>query len=430
MRPDDQDPSAPVNSRAWWEQNFRHDWDGNHGSAQTAHFMDRLVAGLTGLDREFRYLSTHPLEVLDWGCAFGQGAQRLAEAFPSCRVTGLDFAEEAVKTARLRYPALEFLHTEGGPLPRDFDVIVTSNCLEHFEDPLAIARNHLRSCRKLYVALVPYREGPVLLDCHAVRFDDDTFPLRLGGFLRVAAKTIQVDPAFWDGQQLLVVYASPGYLAEADIVGGAAAPTDRAAWAMRVEELHVERDLQTKAHAAREAELIVRLDERERVIEELNARHDELSTSFAELSTRHAELSTWHAELTTWHARDREQDRLDREGFQERILVLQRAVDELAAWSRVQGAQLAEIASSRSWKLVQFLSRIRQEVASPGSLAARVGRFGLRAVQKLVREGLVPFVRAVFRRLTGRVQVPGPDESCPAAKPAATLDLPDRASAA
>ena len=42
----------------------------------------RLLAGLARLDREYQYLSTHPLEILDWGCAFGEGAQRLFQALP------------------------------------------------------------------------------------------------------------------------------------------------------------------------------------------------------------------------------------------------------------------------------------------------------------------------------------------------------------
>jgi O-antigen biosynthesis protein len=438
MSPDDQAPPAVVNSRAWWEENFRLNWDVNHGSAQTAHFMDRLVAGLVRLDREFQYLSTHPLEVLDWGCAFGQGAQRLSEAFPSCRVTGLDFAEEAVRTARLRYPAVEFLQAEGDRLPRDFDVIVTSNCLEHFDDPLAIARDHLRACRKLYIALVPYREGPVLIDCHAVRFDDDTFPVRLDGFLRVAAETVQVDPVFWNGLQLLVVYASPAYFAEVDVLGGADLPTDRAAWAMYVEEQRVERDLLKKAHAAREAELNVVLEERARVIAEWNARHDELSrrhadlssrhvalctsdaelcTSHAELSSRHVELSSRHVELSSRHvelssrhvelstryAHDRDQDRLAREEFQERIRVLLREVEELRQWSHTQGEQLAEIMGGFSWKVLQRLWRIRQKVAPHGSRMSRAGQLGLRGARKL-RQGPGPFARAVFRRLAATLQ--------------------------
>jgi O-antigen biosynthesis protein len=374
-----------MNSRAWWEQFFEHNWDANHGSAQTAHFMDRLLAGLARLGREFEYLSTRSLDVLDWGCAFGEGAQRLSEAFPQCHVTGLDFAEGAVATARRRYPTLEFLHMEGGRLPRDFDVIVTSNCLEHFDDPLAIAREHLRSCRKLYIALVPYREEPLSV-YHAVRFDDDTFPVRLGGFIRVAAETIRVDPVFWNGLQILVVYASLEYLAEVNLLSDATASVDAAHWAERVEQLRIERDRQATAHAAREAELVARLDERGRLVEELTARLNELATG---------------------HAHDREQERYAREEIQERVVALQREVDDLMSVTHAQAQQLAEIMSGLSWKVMQGTWWLRRKLAPPGSLPARAARLGLRVARK-AGQGPGPLARAVikatYRHLPERVR--------------------------
>src|SRR5262249_59248136 len=121
-------PHHPINSRAWWEEYFLHHWDANHGSAQTAHFMDRLLAGLRRQGREYDYLAAHPLDLLDWGCAFGEGAQRLAHALPNCRVAGLDFAEEAVRVPRRRFPARQLLRTDGGRIPRALDLIRPSNC--------------------------------------------------------------------------------------------------------------------------------------------------------------------------------------------------------------------------------------------------------------------------------------------------------------
>lgn len=206
-------PDHPVNSRSWWEEYFLQHWDANHGSAQTAYFMDRLLEGLTRRAREHDYLSRTPLDVLDWGCAFGEGAQRLAEAFPNASLTGLDFAGEAVSVARRRYPGLKFVQTEGGRIPQDYDVIVTSNCLEHFDDPIAVARGHLASCRKLYLAMVPHAEDP-LCESHRARFDERTFPDRIGGFRRLFTEVVATEAPFWNGRQLLVAYGSAEYLGE------------------------------------------------------------------------------------------------------------------------------------------------------------------------------------------------------------------------
>jgi glycosyltransferase involved in cell wall biosynthesis/2-polyprenyl-3-methyl-5-hydroxy-6-metoxy-1,4-benzoquinol methylase len=199
-----------VNSKSWWEDYHANLWDANEGSAQTAHFMERLIGGLAPED--VRFLGGHPLEILDWGCAFGEGVKRLAEAFRRCRVAGLDFSQHAVEVARQRYPDLEFFQTADGQIPRAFDVIITSNCLEHFHNPMAIIRGQLASCRLLYVALVPFREDP-LCEFHFARFDETSFPEQIGDFYRIQLKVVEVEPRFWVGQQLLAVYAAPAYLA-------------------------------------------------------------------------------------------------------------------------------------------------------------------------------------------------------------------------
>ena len=217
--------SHPINLKSWWEEYHSKYWDARHGSSQTAHFMERLLEGLSPAEWEF--LKGGDLEVLDWGCAFGEGVVCLARAFSGCSVAGLDYSEQAIEVARSRYPRLEFIQNSEGSIPRAFDVIVTSNCLEHFADPLAIVSNHLDSCRDLYIALVPYREEP-LCEFHAVRFDDDTFPERLGDFERIQFRLIETEAQYWPDPQLLVVYASPRYLSGRR--PGRTADRERAKW--------------------------------------------------------------------------------------------------------------------------------------------------------------------------------------------------------
>ena len=204
----EQTSAAPVNSQAYWEVYLSGLWDQNNGRAQTTHFMRSLVENLP--EPEKRYLASREAAVLDWGCAFGDGVAVLAQTFPSCRLAGLDFAEAAIHEARRSFPAQEFIHADGGRLDREFDVIVTSNCLEHFENPLEVVESHLRWCRDFYIAMVPYREAP-LIDCHHAQFREECFPESFCGFTRVAALPVDVDQNYWTGQQLLVVYGSPAY---------------------------------------------------------------------------------------------------------------------------------------------------------------------------------------------------------------------------
>jgi GT2 family glycosyltransferase/2-polyprenyl-3-methyl-5-hydroxy-6-metoxy-1,4-benzoquinol methylase len=216
--------SSPVNSREWWERYFRESWDAHGGGEQTRHFMERLLAELPAPEKS--YLRSNRSSILDWGCAFGEGVELLRRAFPQSRVTGLDFAERAVEEARRRHPGREFVLSEDGSIPEEFDCIVTSNCLEHFENPLEVLKAHLRYCRKLYVLLVPYNEHP-LHETHRSQFKEESFPERLGDFVRLSAQTVETDPAHWPGLQLLVVYGSQSYLRER---AGAGAASEREKW--------------------------------------------------------------------------------------------------------------------------------------------------------------------------------------------------------
>jgi len=198
-----------VNSREWWEQYFANEWDAAGGSEQTRHFMQRIVAALES--PELAFLRTPGLTVLDWGCAFGEGVAVLGGMFPESRVTGLDFSGRAVAEARRRYPEYEFILSEEGQIPSTFDVVVVSNCLEHFEQPIQVMSGQLARCRELYIALVPYNEYP-LSKYHRAQFREESFPERIAGLLRLYARRISVDPTFWSGEQLLVVYASEEYI--------------------------------------------------------------------------------------------------------------------------------------------------------------------------------------------------------------------------
>ena len=199
----------PTNSREWWEEYFIEDWDAHGGASQTRHFMERLIRELPA--PEISFLRATPVSILDWGCAFGEGVELLADSFPKSHVTGLDFAARAIEQARLRHPEQRFVQTESGEIPGQFDVILTSNCLEHFEHPLELMRSHLDSCKRLYIVLVPYDEAP-LSEHHKTRFIEESFPEIVGRFSRLCAKRIDVDPEYWSGQQLLVVYGSETYL--------------------------------------------------------------------------------------------------------------------------------------------------------------------------------------------------------------------------
>jgi GT2 family glycosyltransferase/2-polyprenyl-3-methyl-5-hydroxy-6-metoxy-1,4-benzoquinol methylase len=204
-----------INSREWWDNYFAEVGEAHKGSNQQRHFMECLLANLSTV--ELSFLHSKPLHILEWGCAFGGGVEFLAQTFPQSQVIGLDFASRAIEEAKRRYPDREFILTDRDEILGQFDVIVSSNRLEHFENPLDLVATHLSSCEKLYIALVPDNEFP-LSDYHRSQFRDESFPERLGDFVRLSSKTIEVDPAYWNGKQLLVVYGSQSYLQEREAI--------------------------------------------------------------------------------------------------------------------------------------------------------------------------------------------------------------------
>ena len=201
MHPPD-DP--PINSPAWWERYFVESWAANGGPAQTRHFMRRLIDELP--DAERGLLAEPSTTLLDWGCAQGDGVDELASAFPGARVSGLDAAQSAIDACRRRFPRHDFLLPERGRIPRAFDVVICSNCLEHFPEPVTVAAELARAVTRRLILLVPFDESP-LCPSHVLRLDELSFPDRIVDLERTTSKVIDVDRRIWDGQQLLLVYA-------------------------------------------------------------------------------------------------------------------------------------------------------------------------------------------------------------------------------
>ncbi|HEB52532.1 MAG TPA: class I SAM-dependent methyltransferase [bacterium] len=200
-----------VNTPAWWQHYLSQHWDANDGAGQTRHFMQRLVEELRPPERQW-LASGHP-RVLDWGCAHGEGVAGFARAFPNATVEGLDIASTAVAEARRRHPGHTFHVGEGTEVPDGYDVVLCSNTLEHFRQPLPVLERLAAAAKMLLLVLVPYAEEP-LCEYHFVRLDEHSFPPEVAGRARIACDVIDVEPRYWPGQQLLVTYASATYLAE------------------------------------------------------------------------------------------------------------------------------------------------------------------------------------------------------------------------
>jgi hypothetical protein len=210
-----------LNSKEYWDHRFQTDWEAMHGREQS-RFFARLA--LENLPSWFLTLArAHGFTFCDWGCAEGDGTDVLASYFGRDRVCGIDFSEKGVEKARGLYQDLQFLAEDwlmqNGEKP--YDVVFSSNTLEHFKRPYDVLRCLLRRAGKCVVLLLPYREFNRHPE-HDHTFVAENIPYVPGAdFLLVHAQVVDpnvIVPSYWDGHQMLLIYAHSAFLRETGIM--------------------------------------------------------------------------------------------------------------------------------------------------------------------------------------------------------------------
>lgn len=140
------------NSKSSWERRFSENgnWEQSNGRDQTRKFAECFVRRAR-IDQ-----STESL--LDAGCALGDAAPVLHNAYPWAKLHGCDFSENSIQRCKERYGSVsEFFVSSLENISGNWDAIFCSNVLEHFENYLAVAEGLLTHCRVLYV-MTPYNE--------------------------------------------------------------------------------------------------------------------------------------------------------------------------------------------------------------------------------------------------------------------------------
>lgn len=204
---------AEINSKDYWERRFKEDWDSNMGQEQSRFFGTLAVDAMPPwLARTIR---AEHWSICDWGCAKGDGTKVLMETFPESQIVGVDFSQAAVETARGRYgegfSAEDWLDgsVEKDDHSESWDLVFSSNTLEHFPDPDRVLRRLCERALQCVTLLVPYRE----LDRHpehATTFlPENILFTPFPGFALCYTRTINAslaEPSYWGGEQVLLVY--------------------------------------------------------------------------------------------------------------------------------------------------------------------------------------------------------------------------------
>lgn len=211
--------SLAVNSLAYWNSRFAGDWDELLGRRQS-RFFGQLARALWPSWLADR-VKCGGLKLCDWGCALGDGTVELLPLFGGL-VTGVDFSEVAIKKAiryhpECRFVARDWLSHSTAEDDDFFDVVFSSNTLEHFIDPWAVFKVLAARSRAYIVLLLPFDEPINAMNAeHLTRFDRSSIRIcPMAGWVLCDAAVSDLGPSpFWPGKQVLLVYGRDSELAE------------------------------------------------------------------------------------------------------------------------------------------------------------------------------------------------------------------------
>lgn len=200
---------AAINSKEYWDKRFVTDWEANFGRDQGRFFSHIALEAMPGWFTQL--IASKNWSICDWGCAQGDGTKELADFFCENEVTGVDFSVEGIAKAREAYSndchfiADDFLRHEFG---LKYNVLFSSNTLEHFEQPFEVIRKLSARASDFLVFLLPFEEYERISE-HFATFDFASFPLAFDDWFIVHSAVLDVSqrkPSYWNGSQILVIY--------------------------------------------------------------------------------------------------------------------------------------------------------------------------------------------------------------------------------
>jgi len=209
-----------INSEEYWDKRFSEDWEKKEGREQSVFFGRLAIKNFP--DWFVNRVKSKNFTICDWGCAFGDGTKLLTDAFPQSKITGVDFAKNAIDIAKKEYPEIRFLQEDflsKKANSEKYDVLFSSNTLEHFEAPLEILKKIVKYSSRYVVLLIPFREEDLIKE-HFSSFDFETTPLFLKGWTLIHSGVIntkKMTPNYWYGEQLLLIYSKEKEIAEINI---------------------------------------------------------------------------------------------------------------------------------------------------------------------------------------------------------------------
>lgn len=210
------DDLESVNSQAYWQQRFLENWEACQGPNQSRFFARLAIENLP--QWLFEQIQRDALTFVDWGCAQGDGTDVFASYIDAAQMTGVDFSSVSIAQAQVRYPAIRFLAEDW--LQKDteikvFDVVFSSNTLEHFHQPYQVLEMLCQRASKAVILALPFQEKDRISE-HFFTFLPENIPLAVANRFRLVWSSVldcsQLQDAYWGGEQIFLVYVDSQWM--------------------------------------------------------------------------------------------------------------------------------------------------------------------------------------------------------------------------
>lgn len=324
-----------INTDSYWNTRFANDWETLAGPIQSRFFSRLAIENLPRwlIDQ----LQHSAFTLADWGCAQGDGTDVWASYIDARKIVGIDFSNVAIEQAKKRYPALRFATEDWlSHRPTDpdiFDVVFSSNTLEHLHEPYIALNRLCERASKAVVLALPYKEWERGEE-HFFTFLPDNIPAKIhDDFRLVWSRVVDCRPyqnTPWAGDQVILVYAKSSWI---DTLGLSLGD-------LRVEQIDAQSEVAALTRAINERD--ARIVNHDRLI----AERDEQISNFVKLMT-------------------------ERDG---KILDMEK--------------DLNSIKLSRSWRIALFLRSTKSVFVSPKRSAYSLLRFFYQKLPAGLRQAL------------------------------------------
>lgn len=141
-----------LNTKEYWDNFFK-----------ASRFQKRHCWRVKPYERIWEALCKHGIdikdkwEIVDLGCAFGDGLQYLKHRLKKCSYKGIDFSDECIIWARKNHPGFKFEVDDIYTLEIETDVIIVAETLEHLDNDMDVLERLKKMCKVLIIA-VPNKE--------------------------------------------------------------------------------------------------------------------------------------------------------------------------------------------------------------------------------------------------------------------------------